>query len=154
MKCTEIEDLQDCEVVYVHGAKVSNLVQFLDRSIPWVWILGHSPNSCMQWWETAVPVTVGSAGFAGSVRNLCFDLQMTTADFLSRARDFDAHGLLLIQSHHKMPDTLCPERIHDAQQNRVLIQNGATLKIYLPHADETAMVQSYVRGHLAMVISR
>lgn len=66
--------------------------------------------------------------------------------------DFDDHGLLLIQSRHQMPDTLCLERINESQQNSVLMQNGATLRIYLPHAIETAQVQSFKKGYLSTII--
>ncbi len=152
MNCTEIEEHPDCELVYVHGAVVSVLANFLDISVPWVWILGHRPNRYVHWWETTVPLNMCGKVFTGSVRDMCLDLQMLTSDFVSRSIDFDDHGLVLIQSHQQMPDTLCLERIPKPQQNSVLIQNGATLRIYLPHAIETAQVQSFKKGYLATII--
>lgn len=154
MNCTEIVNHPDCEVVYVHGAVVSLLAKFLDISVPWVWILCHRPNRYVNWWEATVPLDVGGTVFSGSVRNLCFDLQMSTSDFISRAGDFDDHSLVLLQSREPMPDSLCLERIPEPQQNSVLIQNGATLRIYLPHAVETAQVQSFRKGYLASIIGK
>lgn len=152
MNCTEIESRTDCEIVYIHGAVVSDLAKFLVSSVPWVWILGHSPNRYMQWWDATVPLNTKGTDFVGSVRGLCLDLQLPTADFLSIAADFDDHGLVLIQSNCRMPDTLSLDLVPESQQNGVLIQNGATLKMYLPHAIETAQVQSFTKGHLATII--
>ena len=121
-------------------------------SVPWVWILGHCSNESMQWWDTTIPLNTQGSKLTASVRGPSFDLQMPTADFLSCSHDFDNHGLVLIQSNHKMPDTLSLDTIPENQQNGVLMKNGATLRIYLPHAIETARVQSFTKGHLATVI--
>lgn len=154
MNCTEIEERPECELVYVYGAKVSVLATFLDVSVPWVWILGHCPNQRVQWWKTIVPLNTTGSVFNGSVRNLCLDLQLSTSDFISRATEFDDHGLLLIQSQKQMPDTLLLERIPELQQTDVLIQNGATMRIYLPHAIETAQVKSFTKGYLSNIIGK
>ena len=154
MNCTEIIERPDGETVYVHGAVASLLAKFLDASVPWVWILGHRPNRNVNWWEATVPLNVGGSVFSGSVRDLCLDMQMPTSDFVSRARDFDDHSLVLIQSRNQMPDTLCLERIPESQQNGVLMENGATLRIYLPHAIETAQVQSFKKGYLSTIVGK
>lgn len=151
MNCSEIDILPDCERVFVHGATVSMLASFLDLTVAWVWILGQRPSESVQWWTTAVPLNLNST-FTGMVRNVVFDMQLPTSDFLHRATDFDRFGLSLIQSHRQMPDTLCLEQIPEPQQRRILVQNGATLRIFLPHAVETALVESYTSGHLAQVI--
>ena len=154
MNCTEIDVRDDCEIVYVYEATVSVLCEFLDESVPWVWILGHRPNQHLQWWESSVALNTSGAKFDGLVRNICFDIQMPTDEFLRRKLEFDDHGLVLIQSSNRMPATLSLGSIPEAEQNRVLIQNGATLRIYLPHAIETAQLQSFRKGHLACVIKR
>lgn len=152
MNSTEIEETTDSEIVYVHEAIVSVLAQLLDSSVPWVWILGHCPNRYVQWWDANISLNTSNSPFTGSVRDLSFDLQLPTRDFVSRATEFDDHGLVLIQSQQQMPDTLCLERISESQQNDVLIKNGAVMRIYLPHAIETAQVQSFVKGYLTTVI--
>ncbi|QDT90816.1 hypothetical protein [Gimesia algae] len=152
MNCTDIESRPDCEFVYVHNAIVSVLARFLDPTVPWVWILGHCPNRHLQWWNTTVPLNDGGSIYTGAVRALSFDLQLSTRDFVSRATDFDEHGLALIQSHKRMPDTLSLDGIPESQQTNVLRQNGGTLRMYLPHAIETAQVQSFKKGYLETVI--
>lgn len=153
MNCYKIEELRNYEQIYINGATVSVLSKFLDPSIPWVWLLGHYPNRYVQWWKANVPVNSVGSTFGGLVRNLCFDLQMPTSAFISRVKEFDEHGIMLIQSHQKMPDTLNLEYVPDSQRNDILIQNGATLEMYLPHAIETAQVRSFIKGYLSKVIS-
>jgi hypothetical protein len=152
MHCSEIETRSDCEIVYVYGGVVSDLAMFLAPSVPWVWILGHRPNRYLEWWDTTVPLNTHGVSFDGSVRNLCLDLQLPTVDFLARATEFDKHGLELIQSNRPMPETLTLNTVPESQRKTVLIQNGATLKIFLPHAGETAQVQSFTKGYLATIV--
>jgi hypothetical protein len=152
MNCTKIEEFIDGEQIYVHGVVVSDLIKFLDLSVPWIWILDHCPDQSLQWWKASIPLNEKGSIFTGLVRRLVFDLQLPTCDFISRASEFDSHGLLLVQSHSQMPNTLCLERIPEAQRNAVLIQNGATLKIFLPHALETLQIQSFIKGYLSTVV--
>lgn len=152
MNYTDIESRSDCEFVYVHNATVSVLTRFLDLTVPWVWILGHCPNRHAQWWNTTVPLNDNGSIYTGAVRLLSFDLQLSTLEFVSRAADFDEYGLVLIQSHKQMPATLSLDGIPEWQQTNVLRQNGGTLRIYLPHAIETAQIQSFTKGYLKTVI--
>ncbi len=152
MNCTDIEERDNCEIVYVHGSVVSVLARFLDIAVPWIWILGHRPNQYMQWWQTSIALNTNDTSYYGMVRDVGYDLQLPTDEFVSRVSAFDKHGIELIQSHQQMPDTLSLDSIPDSQQNQVLIQNGATLRIYLPHAIETAQVQSFTKGYLATII--
>ena len=153
MHCTDIESRPDCEIVYVHGAVASALARFLDPTVPWVWILGHCPNRYMQWWDTTIPLNTGGSSFTGSVRSLFLDLQLPTHEFISCAAEFDDHGLVLIQSKHQMPNTLSLDTIPQTQQNAILMQNGATLRMYLPHAIETAQVQSFAKLRLPTLMT-
>ena len=138
---------QHHESFYVHSAVVTDLVQFLDESVPYVWLLGHMPNPAIQWWDTFVPIN-RETSFSGKIRNIVYDLQMSTAEFIKISPSLNNYGLLLIQSSKPMPDTLELNRIPENQQAPVLKKNGATLKIFLPHAAETAMVTSYCEGRI------
>ena len=147
----EILEQDGIETLYVHGASVSTLASFLNPQIPWVWILGHMPNRYLQWWQASVPINkIGSAATA-EFRSITYDLMLSTAQFLNIAEEFDDHGLVLIQSHQRMPDTLELSGIPENQQAKVLRNNGAFLRIYLPHAIETAQVQCFEKGYLASV---
>jgi hypothetical protein len=77
------------------------------------------------------------------IRNLVFDLNLETEKFLSRISGFDDHGLMLLQSIKPMPASLFRSEMPNEIQDKILVQNGVTLKIYLPHAIETAVIVSY-----------
>lgn len=149
---SEIIKTNDGETVFIYRAFCSLLAQFLDSNIEWVWILGHRPNRVSEWKQTVVPLNMGQGQFSGLVRDCSYDLQMTTINFIERAKEFDDHHLVLIQSRKRMPDSLRLEMIDEAKQNQVLSQNGATLRIYLPHAYETAMIQSFVPNYLTKIL--
>ena len=153
MNCTEVYERSESEFVCVHQAVVSLLTVFVDPSVSWCWILGHRPKRAIQWWETTVPLNPFGQTYNGLIRDVAYDLQMPTSEFIARAADFDDHGLALIQSDKPMPDTLCLDQIPGSQQAQVLIKNEASLRIYLPHAWETAQVQSFRKGYLARIIS-
>ena len=152
MNTSSIEQHSNCEIVYVHYATASGLAGFLHDDVRWVWILDHQPVETVEWWQTDVPLNRTNQPHSCSIRNLCFDLQLPTCEFISLAKEFDRHGLLLIQSEFEMPNTLRLDLIAESQQNDILIQNGAKLSIYLPHASSTAQVKSFAKGHLASTI--
>lgn len=153
MSKIEIAENGKAEILYVHGASVSTLVPFLRPQIPWVWILGHMPDEHMQWWRTSLPVNKQNVPISAEFRLVCYDLMLPTAHFLEMVSAFDNHGILLVQSNRRMPDTLDLLRIPEARQSEVLRSNGAFLRINLPHAVETAQIQCFEKGYLANVIA-
>lgn len=152
MDCSEIRELNDCEQVFVYGATVSTLCPFIDPEVPWIWVSQHTPVETIRWWKSTAPLNEVAGTFTGKIRNLAYDILMPTSSFLSKVADFERHGIVLVQSEHPIPDTLQLHSIPDAQLRAVLIQNRVTLKVYLPHAAETAFVESYVPGRLAEVL--
>ena len=135
------------ETLAVHRATVTMLARYLAADIPWVWVLGHVPDS-IEWWTTKVPLT-RSRSLDCQVRGLVYDFQVPTAVFLNCAADLSQHGIHLVQSQQQMPTTLDLGRLSGENRRRVLKANGALLTIDLPHAGETAVVASFVPGYLA-----
>ena len=138
------------DMVFVHGAIASKLASYLNDAVPYVWVLGHMPNRYVQWWETTVPLN-HTEHIQARVRLLTYDIQLSTSEFLAQVKAFDDHGFVLVQSHKPMPDTLDLARIAEEQQDKILIQNGAFLRMWLPHAIETASVICYQPGYLATI---
>lgn len=136
------------DMLFVHGATVTALAKLLNPSVPYVWILGHMPHRYVEWWHTNVPLN-DIDRITAQVRMLTYDMQLPTADFLQYAAAFDDCGLSLVQAHKPMPDTLDLSRISEEQQDAVLMKNGAFLRLWLPHAIETACVVCYEPGYLA-----
>jgi len=141
------------EMILVQGAVASRLARLLNPEIPFVWILGHMPNRIVQWWETEVPWST-EARISAKVRMLSYDMLLRTEEFLGHVEALDDHGLALIQSRKPMPDTLDLSRVPETQQDAVVIGNGGFLRVYLPHAMETASVVCYEPGYLQSVIAR
>ena len=145
----EILEHDGVETVYFHGTTVTSLATLLNPDVPWVWILGHLPNTLMQWWETTLPLNTHGAKIKAECRLVSYDLMLRTQQFMKLLPQFEDHGIVLIQSTQRMPDTLDISRIPEGQQSRVLVKNGALLRMYLPHAVETAQVQCFQKGYLA-----
>ncbi|MEY8688777.1 MAG: hypothetical protein AB9M53_02700 [Leptothrix sp. (in: b-proteobacteria)] len=136
------------DMLFVHAATVTALAKLLNPAVPYIWILGHMPHRYVQWWRTNVPLNDTDC-ISAQVRMLTYDIQVPTAEFLQRAAAFDCFGLSLVQAHKPMPDTLDLSRIPEEQQDAVLMKNGAFLRLWLPHAVETACVVCYEPGYLA-----
>ena len=85
---------------------------------------------------------------------MVYDLNLETGVFLERIQEFDDHGILLFQSNKPMPEFLYFSELPEHVKTKILIQNGVTLEIYLPHACETASIVSYPPGErLAQFLS-
>ena len=151
MSTTKILESDGVETLYMHGATVSTLTPLLNPQVPWVWILGHVPNRYVDWWQTSLPINNVGSPVTAEFRLIGYDLLLPTSRFLELAVEFEDHGLVLIQSHQRMPSTLDLSRIPDNQLANVLRSNGAFLRMYLPHAVETAQVQCFEKGYLARV---
>jgi len=153
MNKMEIIDKDGLDILYIHGATVSDLARYLNPNIPWVWILGHLPNPIVEWWNTSIPINKHGASVQAKVRSVIYDLMFETKQFLEMVPELNEHGLVLIQSHQRMPDTLDLSRIPDNQQAKVLRRNGAFLRMYLPHSVETAQIQCFEKGYLKAIIT-
>jgi hypothetical protein len=142
------------EQTYIHGAYTSDFSKFIDPSIPYIWIEGHIPNQRIEWWKATVPLNKHGEPITGLIRTLVYDLMLPTKEFLAGIKLFDDHGIRLVQAMAPIPNTLDLSRVPELKHDEILIQNGAVLRIYLPHSDETAMITSYRQGYLAEVAAR
>ena len=111
------------EDLFVHGATVGSLVRFVDPAVPSVWILGHCPNPTVEWWKVDVALNTSGSRLKALVRDLGYDLQLPTAEFLTVASAFERSGIDLVQSRRRMPDTLDWRRIPDGHPSPVLLLN-------------------------------
>ena len=142
------------EILFVHKARVRDSIPFIDLSVPYVWILGHTPQYQAGWWTADIPLNVSGAWMNAQIQNLTLDLNLETQVFLERIYDFDNHGFLLLQSSKPMPESLYLSELLEDVQTKILGQNGVTLKIHMPHAGETASIVSYPPGErLAQFLS-
>ena len=129
---------------------MSLLSKFLSESVPWIWVLDHLPTSKLHWWKTALPLNENNCVEIAEYRTVQYDFMLQTSRFLHVASELDDSGLKLVQSYNRMPDTLVLDGIPENQQPEILKKNGAFLRFYLPNAIETAQVQCFESGYLAL----
>ncbi|MDH5446832.1 MAG: hypothetical protein OEY52_14880 [Gammaproteobacteria bacterium] len=144
------KDKEGYESIVIDNAKVSDLVKYLDPNTPYIWLFGHMPNPRVEWWKTQVPLNK-TEFIEAEVRNIEFDCQLTTNEFIKKADQFNDFGLNLVQSTKPMPNNLDIYKIPENTQCTVLIKNGATLRVWLPHSVETAVVTSFKEGYLSEI---
>jgi len=99
---------------------------------------------------------VEAPAFAGRRRSgdVEFDMQLGTAEFLELEPEFRHAGIILIQLHSPVPDTLSPGRGSDVARYRILKDNGLHLEFHLPQRGEYAAVVSPDRGVLEAIAVR
>ena len=119
------------------------LRHLLDPDVPFVWIVGHQPDRIAEWWSCYLPLSKDGKSYPLEVRQLCYDVLMSTTEFLTRLTEFD--GLTLYQMRNKVPNTLIVERLEERNRVPVLVQNGLAAAFYLPHAHECAQFATVER---------
>ena len=130
------------------------LSRILDPAVPYVWIVRHWPGSYVHWWRASLPLSETSANRRLRVRDVEFDLQVETSDFLELEPDLRHAGINLLQMHRAVPDTLRLSAIPDTDRYRVLKNNGLHLAFYLPHTGEYANIASPERSLLEAFAAR
>ena len=126
----------------------------LDATIPFVWVVGHWPGTHVHWWEAELPLSEATPNRRLRVRDVKFDIQMSTADFFQCEPEFRHGGIILRQLDRPVPDTLCVGRSPDAADYRVLRHNGLHLEVHLPHPGEYASVISPHRHVLESLLTK
>ena len=86
------------------------------------------------------------------VRDLRFDILMSTEEFLQCEPEFRRGGIRLVQLDRRVPDTLTFEHLPDERRYQILRANGMHLEFDLPHAGEYASVSSPSRGTLERLL--
>lgn len=114
----------------------------LDQSVSYVWVVGHYPGSYVHWWNAAVPLSETGPNRTVLVRDLRFDLLMSTEKFLQYEPEFRHSGIRLVQLDRRVPGTLTFPHILDERRYQILRVNGMHLGFDLPHAGEYASVSS------------
>jgi hypothetical protein len=151
---SEITQSDGLDTLYAYGATVSTLLPFLNPAVPWVWLLGHRPHRIIEWAHATLPLDALGNTVSAQARSVAYDLLLPTGQFVGFAPHLEEHGMVLIQSHKPMPDSLELGRVPEPQLANVLRSNGAFLRIFLPHAVETAQVQCFEPGYLARWVSK
>jgi hypothetical protein len=120
----------------------------LDLAVPHVWVVGHWPGSHVHWWQASVPLSEHTPNRSVWVRDVQFDLQMETLEFLRLESEFRHGGITLLQMLRRVPDTLRVPGLPDRSRWRILRDNGLHLEFHLPHPGDYASLASPSRALL------
>jgi hypothetical protein len=126
--------------------------RLLDPSVPFVWVVGHSPHRVLGWWELDLPINRGEHPKRVRVRSLWCELLMGTAEFVEVADQFD--GVTLYQMSRPVPDTLSVERLPAERLYQVLLHNGLLAHFHQPHSMEVAMYRGWDRAWVDTLLAR
>jgi hypothetical protein len=86
------------------------------------------------------------------VRDVQFDLQMKTSEFVQLEPEFRHGGIVPLQMLRRVPDTLCVPELPARDRYRILRENVLHLEFHLPHAGEYASVASPRREVLERLV--
>ena len=139
--------------IYLHGASNLILPRILNAEVPWIWILGHRPNTYVEFWETKLPLSKSGSTHRVRTRDIAYDLVFETFEFMRIYEEFKDHGMSLVQATKPMPNTLLMDRIEEKNYDKVLKANGAYLQFFLPHAFETCQIKCWDRAHLESILA-
>ena len=128
------------------------LRDLLDPEVPFVWVVGHAPNRCLEWWTCRLPLGRSDEPRPLEIRGLYFDVHLPTGEFLERLAEFD--GLVLHQMQRRVPNSLVLHDLPDRDRTRILVQNGLVASFYLPHAMECASFATVEHSRMEMVLGR
>jgi hypothetical protein len=126
--------------------------QLLDPSVPFAWIVGHSPHRVVEWWELDLPILRGEESRRVRVRSLWCELLLSTAEFAAVADQLD--GVTVYQMARQVPDTLAVERLPAERLYPILRQNGLVAHFSQPHSMEVAMYRTWDREWLDKLLAR
>jgi hypothetical protein len=130
------------------------LAHVLDPAVPFVWIPRHMPNRHLKWWSTQTRLFEMGPLHGLEARLIEFDIQLSTSRFLELIPEFENHGLVLFQMTRRVPDTLTLQLLPDAAIDRILLQNGLHLRVYLPNDEPWGQLTSPHREVLEQALQK
>ena len=128
------------------------VAELLDPSVPFVWVVGHSPHRVVEWWELNMPVIRGEMPRTLQVRSLRCELLLDTAEFKEIVGEFD--GINLFQMTRRVPDTLLVECLPEDRRYLILHGVGLSAHFYQPHSMEVAMYRTWDRPWMDQLLAR
>jgi len=136
------------------GCCDATILQYvLNINIPYIFVSSHWPNRYLEWWNASIPLSVGGKNYPVSVRNLGFDIQMKTKEFLEVLPEFKSSTISILQLNKPLPGSLVLNS-ENKSMNHILIQNGLFLKFYLPHEGEVALLCCTERNYLEELLQK
>jgi len=128
------------------------VAELLDPSVPFVWVVGHTPHRVLEWWEVDIPVLRGEQARRLRVRSLWCELLFDTPEFAEVAGQFD--GVTVYQMARPVPHSLTVERLPEARLYDILRGVGLSAHFHQPHSMEVAMYRTWDRTWMDRLLAR
>jgi hypothetical protein len=128
-----------------------DLAYLLDPEVPIVNLSRFAPNGSSGWWSASVPLSKSGPSIARRIRDLSFDLEMSTSEFLANLNVFAPHGLNLLHLRKSLALSGVVERTRELpgeKLTKILLDGGMEARFTLPHAGEVAVYASRTRQTL------
>ncbi len=138
--------------IMLRPCPTATVAELLDPSVPFVWVVGHSPHRVLEWWELDIPVARGERPRRLRVRSLWCELLLDTPEFAEVAEQFD--GVTVYQMARPVPDSLTVERLPEDRLYAILRQVGLSAHFHQPHSMEVAMYRTWDRAWMDRLLAR
>jgi hypothetical protein len=120
---------------------------------PITWVVRHWPHS-LGWWAADLPLKAGARPQRVRARDVQFDLEFSTAEFLRLLPEMADHGVILHQMDRSVADTLDYDRLPKRARYRILRDNGWRLSFDQHTLGEYANVVSPDRNALERILAQ
>ena len=138
--------------IMLGSCPTETIAKLLDPSVPFVWVVGHSPHRRIEWWQLDLPVSRGEQPRQLQVRDLWCELLVDTAEFIRIAGQFD--GATVFQMDRPVPNTLQVERLPEDRLYTILREVGLSAHFYQPHSMEVAMYRTWDGAWMDRVLAK
>ena len=79
--------------------------------IPFVYIENHCPLKRLDWWKTSVPIDQKQSNATFCIRNLSYDIMLSTKEFLEYCEILTNDGFSIYQLNRELPNTFLPSNV-------------------------------------------
>ncbi len=138
--------------IMLHPCPTATVAELLDPSVPFVWVVGHSPHRVLEWWELDMPVARGERPRRLRVRSLWCELLLGTPEFAEVAGQFNRKTVYQIT--RPVPNSLIVERLPEDRLYTILRQVGLSAHFHQPHSMEVAMYRTWDRAWMDWLLTR
>lgn len=131
------------------------LKEVINRSLEYVWIVNHSPSKYVdQWINCRTQIKKDGLIRDLLVREMRYDIQMSTYDFVGLCEEFSDVGLIMFQLIHPVPPTLFYYKITENKRKRILQENGVKLGVEFCDPDDIGVIWSTDKDYIETLLEQ
>lgn len=133
----------DSMTITFKPCRVTILSHVISKLGKFVLIERHIPVPTVKWWRQPMPISEKRVIDRGKVRNLSYDLFLSSDEFSHIIQDLEESGVDLYFFEKEISATLMPSELPDSNRQQILRLNSCRAHFHLPHAYEVAVLACY-----------